>query len=111
MPISDWLLSRHRPFIILYSTDGGPAGPRITRTLDDAAVKLGPLPAMIADRVRRCTRRVDRCVQRFRAGRRCRDQPVRPGLGRCARDRRGCARRGPGYAFGRWTREAHATLV
>ncbi|KAH2843436.1 hypothetical protein KXW36_009981, partial [Aspergillus fumigatus] len=31
---------------------GGPAGPRIARTLDDAAVKLGPLPAMIADRAR-----------------------------------------------------------
>jgi hypothetical protein len=31
---------------------GGPAGPRIARTLDDAAVQLGPLPAMIADRSR-----------------------------------------------------------
>src|SRR3546814_3377545 len=31
---------------------GGPAGPRIGRTLDDAAVQLGPLPAMIADRAR-----------------------------------------------------------
>ena len=31
---------------------GGPAGPRIARTLDDAAVKLGPLPVMIADRAR-----------------------------------------------------------
>lgn len=31
---------------------GGPAGPRITQTLDDAAVKLGPMPAMIADRAR-----------------------------------------------------------
>lgn len=31
---------------------GGPAGPRIARTLDDAAVKLGPLPAMLADRAR-----------------------------------------------------------
>ena len=30
----------------------GPAGPRIARTLDDAAVQLGPLPAMIADRAR-----------------------------------------------------------
>src|SRR3546814_17358168 len=30
----------------------GPAGPRIARTLDDAAVQLGPLPAMIADRSR-----------------------------------------------------------
>lgn len=30
----------------------GPAGPRIARTLDDAALKLGPLPAMIADRAR-----------------------------------------------------------
>jgi len=30
----------------------GPVGPRITRTLDDAADKLGPLPAMIADRAR-----------------------------------------------------------
>jgi integrase len=31
---------------------GGPAGPRIARTLDDAAVQLGPLPTMIADRAR-----------------------------------------------------------
>src|SRR3546814_3946765 len=31
---------------------GGPAGPRIARTLDDAAVRQGPLPAMIADRAR-----------------------------------------------------------
>ena len=31
---------------------GGPAGPRIARTLDDAADRLGPLPAMIADRAR-----------------------------------------------------------
>src|SRR3546814_9685149 len=31
---------------------GGPAGPRIARTLDDAGVRLGPLPAMIADRAR-----------------------------------------------------------
>ena len=31
---------------------GGPAGPRIARTLDDTAVQLGPLPAMIADRSR-----------------------------------------------------------
>src|SRR3546814_10375736 len=31
---------------------GRPAGPRIGRTLDDAAVQLGPLPAMIADRAR-----------------------------------------------------------
>jgi hypothetical protein len=30
----------------------GPAGPRIARTLDDAADRLGPLPAMIADRAR-----------------------------------------------------------
>src|SRR3546814_5080320 len=31
---------------------GGPAGPRIARTPDDAGVRLGPLPAMIADRAR-----------------------------------------------------------
>lgn len=31
---------------------GGPAGPRIARTLDDAADRQGPLPAMIADRAR-----------------------------------------------------------
>ena len=31
---------------------GGPAGPRIARALDHAADKLGPLPAMIADRAR-----------------------------------------------------------
>ena len=31
---------------------GGPAGPRIARTLDDTAEGLGPLPAMIADRAR-----------------------------------------------------------
>ena len=31
---------------------GGPAGPRIARTLDDAADRQGPLPAMIADRSR-----------------------------------------------------------
>ena len=31
---------------------GGPAGPRIARMLDDAAVQLGPLPAMVADRAR-----------------------------------------------------------
>ena len=31
---------------------GGPAGSRIARTLDDAALKLGPLPTMIADRAR-----------------------------------------------------------
>ena len=31
---------------------GGPAGPRIARTLDEAADALGPLPAMIADRAR-----------------------------------------------------------
>jgi hypothetical protein len=30
----------------------GPAGPRIERTLDDAAARLGPLPALIADRAR-----------------------------------------------------------
>src|SRR3546814_16660224 len=32
---------------------GGPAGTRIGRKLDDAAVPPGPLPAMIADRARR----------------------------------------------------------
>jgi len=31
---------------------GGPAGPRIARTLDDTTAQLGPLPAMIADRSR-----------------------------------------------------------
>lgn len=31
---------------------GGPAGPRIARTLDDTAERLGPLPAMISDRAR-----------------------------------------------------------
>jgi len=31
---------------------GGPAGSRIARTLDDAADRQGPLPAMIADRAR-----------------------------------------------------------
>ncbi len=31
---------------------GGPAGPRIARTLDDAAVEIGVLPATIADRAR-----------------------------------------------------------
>lgn len=31
---------------------GGPAGPRIARTLDDAALKLATLPAMIAGRAR-----------------------------------------------------------
>ncbi|MCK9549535.1 integrase [Aquamicrobium sp.] len=31
---------------------GGPAGPRIARTLDDTAERLGPLPAMVADRAR-----------------------------------------------------------
>lgn len=31
---------------------GGPAGPRIARTLDETAIEIGPLPAMIADRSR-----------------------------------------------------------
>src|SRR3546814_10514184 len=31
---------------------GGPAGPPIARTLDDAGVRPGPLPAMTADRAR-----------------------------------------------------------
>jgi len=34
------------------ATLSGPAGPRITRTLDDTAAQLAPLPAMIADRAR-----------------------------------------------------------
>lgn len=31
---------------------GGPAGPRIARTLDNTAERLGPLPAIVADRAR-----------------------------------------------------------
>ena len=31
---------------------GGPAGPRVARTLDETATELGPLPPMIADRSR-----------------------------------------------------------
>ncbi|MFX8000773.1 integrase, partial [Acinetobacter baumannii] len=31
---------------------GGPAGPRIARTLDDVTTRQGPLPAIIADRAR-----------------------------------------------------------
>ena len=33
-------------------TPSGPAGPRISKTLDEAADQLGPLPAMMADRAR-----------------------------------------------------------